>query len=215
MRTSESVEERRRHIGEAVWRVIRRDGINAVSTRTVAAEAGMVLGSLRHYFPRQADVVEFAMRLVIDRTTERVRRILHEAGADGPDPQLLLEQFLPLDDERREEMEVWLVFAGATLSDATLAPVKRDSDAALLLLIRQLVEAHSPAGTTATELDRAADRLRALIDGMAAHLVGPAPALDSVTARAILAAELDRIGEDPRRAHPQEIPGAAQALNGA
>lgn len=200
MRTDESAEERRRHIGEAVWRVIRRDGINAVSTRTIAAEAGMALGSLRHYFPRQADVVEFAMRLVSERTNERIRVIVDASGglgrgAEVPDAQLLLEQFLPLDDERREEMEVWLVFAGAALSDPALAAVKRDSDAAMLDHIRQVVVARSPVGTPAARLDRDAERLRALIDGLASHLVGQYPAMTAQDARAIVAAELERIAQ--------------------
>jgi AcrR family transcriptional regulator len=200
MRTDESAEERRRHIGEAVWRLIRREGINAVSTRTIAAEAGMVLGSLRHYFPRQADVIEFAMRLVSERTTERIRGIADASGGEGrgsevPDAQLLLEQFLPLDDERREEMEVWLVFAGAALSDPGLAAVKRDSDAAMLDHIRQVVVARSPVGTPAAQLDRPAERLRALVDGLASHLVGQYPAVSRQDARAIVAAELERIAQ--------------------
>jgi hypothetical protein len=90
-------------------------------------------------------------------------------------------------------MEVWLVFAGATLSDPSLATVKRDSDATMLGVIRQVVEARAPAGTPAPELDRAAGRLRALIDGLAAHLVGPHPALEPDEARAIIADELDRL----------------------
>ncbi|WP_431278489.1 TetR/AcrR family transcriptional regulator [Leifsonia poae] len=193
MRTNESAEERRRHIGEAVWRVIRRDGINAVSTRTIAAEAGMALGSLRHYFPRQADVIDFAMRLVSERASARILSIAESAGDTVPDAQVLLEQYLPLDDERREEMEVWLVFAGATLSDPTLASVKRDSDAAMLEVVRRVVETTSPVGTSGARIDRDAERIRALIDGLAAHLVGPFPAMGAQDARAIVAAELARI----------------------
>ncbi|MFF1574843.1 TetR/AcrR family transcriptional regulator [Leifsonia sp. NPDC058292] len=198
MRTSETPEQRRRDIGAAVWRIVRRDGINAVSTRSVASEAGMALGSLRHYFPRQSDVVEFAMRLVTDRTSARIRGIVERAGDGEPDRglrQVLLEQYLPLDDERREEMEVWLVFAGATLSDVSLAPVKRDSDVEMLGHIRQVVAASLPNGTSTTDIDRAATRMRALIDGLAAHLVGPFPAVTPAEARAIVADELARLDD--------------------
>ncbi|MFF1632737.1 TetR/AcrR family transcriptional regulator [Leifsonia sp. NPDC058248] len=194
MRTNETADERRRRIGEAVWRIVRRDGINAVSTRSVATEAGMVLGSLRHYFPRQSDVIAFAMQLVADRSSERIRGIVALAGDEGPDAQQLIEQYLPFDVERREEMEVWLVFAGAAVSDPSLATVKRDSDATMLAVIRRVVAARSPSGTPASELDRAAGRLRALIDGMAAHLVGPYPALEPDEASAIVSEELRRLG---------------------
>jgi AcrR family transcriptional regulator len=197
MRTTESVAERRRHIGEAVWRVIRREGIDAVSARSIAAEAGMALGSLRHYFPRQGDVVEFAMRLVIERTTERIRVITERANGnnDGKDDDdaralLVLEQFLPLDDERREEVEVWLTFSGAALSDSSLAPVKREFDAVLVDHIRHIVDARSAADATPDERKLRLSRLHALVDGLAAHLVGPFPPVTPAEARAILAAEI-------------------------
>lgn len=189
MRTTESPDERRRHIAEAVWRIVRRDGINAVSTRTVAAEAGMVLGSLRHYFPRQSDAVAFAMRLVMERATGRIQAIVAEAGPDGASGASLLEQFLPLDAERREEMEVWLVFAGAALADDELAPVKRDSDATMLAIIHGIVADAAPAQTHPDHIRRVADRMRALTDGLATHLVGRYPALTPSAARAILADE--------------------------
>ena len=43
-------EERRRDLAEAVWRVVRRDGLERASVREVAREAGVSMGSLRHYF---------------------------------------------------------------------------------------------------------------------------------------------------------------------
>jgi AcrR family transcriptional regulator len=199
MRTTESVAERRRHIGEAVWRVIRRDGIDAVSARSIAAEAGMALGSLRHYFPRQADVVEFAMRLVIERTTARIRIIAGRADRDEDVSKvhdddagalLLLEQFLPFDDERRAEVEVWLTFSGAALTDSSLVPVKREFDAVLLDHIRHIVDVRSAADVTPDERRFKASRLHALVDGLAAHLVGPFPPVTPTEARAILAAEI-------------------------
>lgn len=42
---------RKEQLAEAVWRVVRERGIGAVSVRTVAEEAGVVVGSLRHVFP--------------------------------------------------------------------------------------------------------------------------------------------------------------------
>lgn len=194
MRTSETPDARRRHIGEAVWRIIRRDGISAVSTRAVAAEADMALGSLRHYFPRQSDVLAFAMQLVVDRTARRIEQLTAAARDGAPDAQLVLEQYLPLDDERREEMEVWLAFVGATFADERLEPAKREWDDGMLAVVRQVVASVSRPGTSSAALDLAADRLRALIDGLAAHLVGTHPALEGGRARAILADELSRLG---------------------
>lgn len=201
-RTTESIDERRLHIGEAVWRVVRRDGINAVSSRSVAAESGMALGSLRHYFPRQADVIEFAMRLVIHRTTARIRLMDEDAtGEDarvtGTDTRagLLLEQFLPLDQERRAEAEVWLAFSAAALSDHSLASVKREFDALLLERIRTVLDGRLPPTASAEQREDSVARLHAVIDGLTAHLIGPNPPLDEARARSLLAAEI----RDPGR----------------
>ena len=206
MRTSASPDARRREIGEAVWRVIRRDGIDAVSTRSVAAEAGMALGSLRHYFPRQEDVIASAMLLVTERTAARLRAI---ADAGEPDQQVLLEQFLPLDAERRAEMEVWLVLAAATLSNAALAPIKSAADAALGAAAMHAVDVLAPDASPGPARERAAQRLHAVIDGLAAHLVGPDPTVDAETARAIVAEELAglaRLADAPDRARIERTP---------
>ncbi|NKS98836.1 TetR family transcriptional regulator [Rhodococcus hoagii] len=53
-------EERKARLAEAVWRIIAERGISAVSVRTVAAEAGMAVGSLRNLFSTQAELLEFS-----------------------------------------------------------------------------------------------------------------------------------------------------------
>jgi Uncharacterized protein conserved in bacteria len=51
--------ERRRELAEAVWRVIRRDGLEQASVRNVAREADLSMGSLRHYFATQSELMAF------------------------------------------------------------------------------------------------------------------------------------------------------------
>ena len=41
-------ETRREEIAEALWRVVRRDGVRAASVRTIAAEAGWSPGAVRY-----------------------------------------------------------------------------------------------------------------------------------------------------------------------
>ena len=57
--------ERRRFLAQAVWRVVRREGLERASVREVAREAGVSMGSLRHYFSSQSELLIFAMRMVI------------------------------------------------------------------------------------------------------------------------------------------------------
>ncbi|MDN5636054.1 MAG: TetR family transcriptional regulator, partial [Brevibacterium sp.] len=68
-------ESRREEIAAAAWRVIVREGVGGASVRTVAAEAGLSVGSLRHVFASQSQLLSFAMQLVIDRAGERVREL--------------------------------------------------------------------------------------------------------------------------------------------
>jgi AcrR family transcriptional regulator len=102
-----------------VWRVIRRDGVERASVRTVADEAGWSPGALRHYFATQSELLAFAMRLVVERIEARVAAL--DAAAD---PRRAVEQvvyeLLPLDDERRAENEVWLAFTARALIAAEL-----------------------------------------------------------------------------------------------
>jgi len=71
--------ERRRELAEAVWRVIRRDGIEGASVREVAREAELSTGSLRHYFGTQSELLTFAMRSVMQRIERRVAALGRDA----------------------------------------------------------------------------------------------------------------------------------------
>lgn len=52
---------KRRSLLEATLRVIGRDGLHAVTHRSVAAEAGVPLGTMTYYFASKADLVERAL----------------------------------------------------------------------------------------------------------------------------------------------------------
>src|SRR3712207_8392462 len=111
--------ERRADLAEAVWRVVRRNGLDGASVRAVAREAGLSMGSLRHYFGTQSELLIFAMRMVIDRVERRVGDLRVPDDPRGAAEIVLLE-LLPLDDERRAENEVWLAFTARALVDPAL-----------------------------------------------------------------------------------------------
>lgn len=157
---------RRAEIADAVWRVVRREGIEGASVRRVAAEAGCSTGSLRHYFATQSELVAFAMELVVQRVTERV------AALRPPGPPLrraiaYLEETIPLDDERRAEMQVWLAFTARALVDPALQELRDRAHADLRGLCAGVVRA---LGVT-RDVRAEAERLHALVDGLAMHAV--------------------------------------------
>src|SRR3954454_5444454 len=100
---------RREEIAEALWRVVRRDGIRSASVRTIAAEAGWSAGAVRYYFPDQEGLLSFAMDLVSRRVTERVSAIEPKGNATTIALRYL-EEAMPLDAERRAEFDVWMAF---------------------------------------------------------------------------------------------------------
>jgi AcrR family transcriptional regulator len=65
---------RRREILEATLRVIGESGVNSVTHRAVAQEAGVALASTTYYFDSKAALVEETLELMIERSIEDVRR---------------------------------------------------------------------------------------------------------------------------------------------
>ena len=161
---------RRRELGEALWRVVLREGIEAASVRKVAAEAGVSTGSLRHVFPRQSDLLTFAMQLIVDEVQRRVEAI--DASDDVRDTvERRLHSLLVLDRETRAIFDVWLAFATRARVEACLRPLRDQTHAQVRELCRQSVDTLRDHGMARPDLDihYETERLHALIDGIAMH----------------------------------------------
>ena len=65
---------RRVRMVEAALRLIARGGVISVTHRAVAEEAGVPLASTTYYFDSKSELVEEALRLLIDRSTAFVRQ---------------------------------------------------------------------------------------------------------------------------------------------
>lgn len=161
---------RRAAVAEALWRVVRRAGIHAVSVRSVAAEAGTSPSSMRHYFASQDELLGFGLTAVVARVEARLLpllpRLTGRAGAGT-----ILEQFLPLDEDRRAETEVYLAFIGRAHADPALRRIRDDADIRAREGIRWAVELLAADGALGAGRDpaRETDRLYALLDGLAMH----------------------------------------------
>ena len=159
-------DQRRRELAEAVWRVIRRTGVDGASVRAAAHEAGWSAGALRHYFRTQSELLDFAIDLAAERISQRVGALELADDPRGAVEQLLSE-LLPLDDERRAENELWLAFTARALIDPELRARHAEIDAALRAAALRAVEMLGlPAGR---ERALEAERLHALLDGLALH----------------------------------------------
>jgi AcrR family transcriptional regulator len=116
-------DERRREIAGALWRIVAEGGVHAVSFRTVAAEAGVSVSLVQHYFGSRRDLLTWSVN---HQTDTLGRAILARVERLGPDrtPRrslgVIVRSFLPLDDERRQSMLVYHAFAAAAATDHSL-----------------------------------------------------------------------------------------------
>ncbi|WP_434440683.1 TetR/AcrR family transcriptional regulator [Lentzea sp. E54] len=162
---------RRQAVAEAVFRVVVRDGVEQASLRNVAVEAGLAIGSIRHYFDSHDDMIIFAVEALIESTEQRVfaqvRSLGDRSGHRRP-AERVLSEVLPLDDRRRDEAVLWLAFATAARTRPSLLPHAERLYDGLRRLCHRALSVMSEAGTVAATLDLVleSERLASLLDGL-------------------------------------------------
>ena len=173
--------ERREHIVGAVLRLVARDGFAGASLRNVAAESGLNIGSVRHYFTSHSELLIFAMTAMVERVTARlVGHVVAAAGwerrpvAERRDLALAaLEELLPLDATRRAEVAVFVEFTASARTDPALADLARHAAEGTRELVGRIVARHVAAGGLRPGLDPELEtaRLWALVDGVSTQAV--------------------------------------------
>lgn len=160
--------ERRKKVAEACWRVIKKKGMEQATVREIAKEAGMSVGSMRHYFSSQQALFIFSMELVAERVKERIERLTF-TGEPIADAMQVLSQVMPVDAERRLEMQVWYAFTSKALHNPDLKKMNRkmydDLYRGCSIIVGRLSSLYDE------DKLRETDRLYALVDGLAVHAI--------------------------------------------
>ncbi len=181
---------RRRVIADALWRVVAREGFEGVSLRHVAAEAGVSMGTVQHYFHTKDQMLLFALDTMEDRAGARFAAELAKLP-DPPPPRAVVRAFLiqllPLDEPRREEGHSLYALLAGGMRHGELGQRLRTGMGQL----QDFVTSQVSAAKVATRPDLAASTLLALTDGLAAHVLGGF--LPPETAEAALDAQLDTV----------------------
>ncbi|MBW5448868.1 TetR family transcriptional regulator [Cohnella sp. CFH 77786] len=187
---------RKEQLAEAAWRVIRREGLEGLSVRRVADEAGMSLGSLRHYFETQAELLAFSMRLVSQRARRRIEN-LPFTGDVRRDIEMIIAQLLPLDEERLAEGELWLAYAGKALSDPAIRAMSLEVHDELYQGFRRMVEGMVASKLAQAGIDAESETkaLHALVDGLVVHCTVFPERVRAEELMNIVSYHLDRIFE--------------------
>lgn len=196
MRKRLDQETRRRMIAEAVLAIAAREGLDAATVRDVAAEAGVSAGMVQHHFRTRDEMLRFACEFMIERTRRRVDAQI--AALPGPTaPRAILaaifHEMLPLDEERRNGIRVWMAFLARAVVEPELGAFMRDTHIGTHAAITALLNRAATTGDLRPGVDIAvaAIDLFALTDGLVSHvLLGHYP---GEAALATIDAALDRV----------------------
>ncbi|MEZ2388915.1 TetR/AcrR family transcriptional regulator [bacterium RCC_150] len=196
---------RRQEIVEAVFRIVASDGLERASLREVADEAGLAVGSVRHYFASSDELLVHAFGAVIDRIMQRLQdrmaviESLEPGSSEHEDAVLtLLGQFLPLDEELAVDACVWMAFRNAARIKPVLGDEATRSHRAVAAVVGRLVMRLVPvAGTSQDQLVTEAERLLATLDGLCMHALLQPEWMDAAVCRDVLTAHLATLGRLP------------------
>ncbi|OLT19315.1 TetR family transcriptional regulator [Pseudonocardia sp. CNS-139] len=120
------VDARRREIADALLRLAATEGLESVSLRHVAAEAGVSMGAVQHYFRTKDDMLRFALEHQARRREQRIVARLTAAGRPPTVREIIrtsLLEVLPTDDESRADWLVGIAFFIRAMRDPAMAEV--------------------------------------------------------------------------------------------
>jgi DNA-binding transcriptional regulator YbjK len=191
-------EARRSHLAHAVWRIVVRDGVAAASVRAVAKEAGLSMGSVRHFFASHDQLLLFAVEALVEQASRRIeegtsaRLSLVAEGRPLDAIAALLEEVLPLDAERQTEAKVWVAFTTPPATTPAIAAIREQVDEGVRELCRNALDALQEFGLLDADRDRRLEieRIHALLDGLTIHLMLEPDRLDPDFVRSIILTHL-------------------------
>lgn len=97
-------------------------GLERLTVRKIAEEAGLTIGGVQYYFSNQQELYVYAMELLLKRGEERIHRSIQEGDDVFKGVIKMLKQLIPLKDpEQRMEIEAWFNFAVMAMKDEKLS----------------------------------------------------------------------------------------------
>ncbi|MCD0453332.1 TetR family transcriptional regulator C-terminal domain-containing protein [Actinocorallia sp. API 0066] len=166
-------EERRAEIVAATMRVVERVGLEGVTIREIAREAGCSTGILAHYFTDKADILVTAHRTAFGQVHRRIDAQRADARNSVELIRMVLEEAFPLDDARLLEARIDVSFWGLALHNPHLREVRQSSHDASVDELRKMVEDAVRTGMAlpGTNPESVAVETVALMDGVAMQAV--------------------------------------------
>ncbi len=178
----------RQRIIDAAVALVSDAGLGAVTVRGVASSAGIGMGTLRHYFPTQADLHVAVVEHVMDDAIDDVD--IFEVALD-PAERLAgcVLQFLPDTMTEGQLLDVWFgmyrhgLGPGASgMAASFLEVTARRSRNRIAAWLRQLAD---EGVIESDRVDESALMISALISGLCLEIITPGAAMTVRSARGI------------------------------
>lgn len=186
-------DQRRREVTEVATEILASRGRGALTVRSVAEAAGCSTKVVSHYF---ADMTEL-MHSTYSSAAARARLRLEEViAADATDLQGLMEALLPLDAERRRDWAVWFAFWSEALTSEEFAADQRERARTTAKRITMMLRSLRAQGRLdpGADIANAAQRLSALIPGIAGQVMFDPTRWTPARQRSVVAGELASLG---------------------
>ena len=137
-------DERRHLIAEAVWRLAVRGGLEDVTLRQVATEAGVSARLAQYYFGTRQQLLLGALEILNAEAEAQAQERLGGLDDLRDIVRGVLLEMLPLDDDRRTLHIVYAAYFVRFLTDPALAEAAANAtpelEALLLMLMQQAKE---------------------------------------------------------------------------
>ncbi|MFI7013580.1 TetR/AcrR family transcriptional regulator [Streptomyces sp. NPDC050164] len=146
----------RRRIAEAVWRIAAEQGLDAASMRRIAAEARVSLRVVQYHFDSKHALMVDALRLLHEENERLAQgRIRYDMTEPCALLRAVLDEFLPLDEQRAFALRVFTAYYARSLTDPVLAEVFLAAEQPLERLVSDIIGVGETSGSTAPGIDRA------------------------------------------------------------
>ena len=160
-------ELRRRDVTAVAAELVADQGRSALTVRNVASAAGYSTTVVSHYFDNVTDLLHEVYEFAAGRARRRIDAVLDR---DPSDIEGLIGAVLPLDRDRQQDWRIWFAFWSEAIAVPAFAADQRararTTTTRIRTCLKELQEAQRLPATI--DLTRAADRLSALIPGIAA-----------------------------------------------
>ncbi|MDX3660835.1 TetR/AcrR family transcriptional regulator [Streptomyces sp. ID05-26A] len=143
-------DERRRELVEALFRIASTRGLQSVTLRAAAAEAGVSMFQIQYYFPTKEEMLRYAWQRITELGAERAGQGIAEALRTGDERAVMracVLGVLPMDERSRMLCAVQIAYFALDVTRGGPAP---DQQAMLPHLV----------GLLAGQLDQAQKRDR-------------------------------------------------------